>query len=258
MTDTATAPEIAVTDEDVAALSPEQRANAAEAFRKAGYGEEQIQRKFFELPSSAVTTTVSTVGYDGLTDAENLQGFNTLLKYATTAEQRRNVLEEAAKKGITLKDENGQVLKADGSPGEHSYQFSYAGLDQNTMGQMAEDFPTFNAGMQNGFSALQLPPGMTKNLFEAFVQSAEVYRDEDNAEHMAAEVTKNANIVRGLQGGANIARLARVGEEYILARSPGFHEWLSTNFAFHTAQAQVMLAQLGQHVEHTTKRSAKK
>jgi hypothetical protein len=66
---------------------------------------------------------------------------------------------------------------------------------------------------------------------------------------MAAEVTKNANVLRGLQNGAEIARLAKVGEEYILARSPGFHEWTSTNFCLHSAQSQVILSQLGQWVE---------
>jgi hypothetical protein len=247
-------PEIAVTPEDVAALTPDQRANASEAFRKAGYSEEQV-RKAFSVPTDTPPsgTTISGVGYDGLSDAERVQGYNTLLKFATTNEQRRDILEAATRQGVTLKDQNGQVLRPDGSPGEHSYQFSYANLDRDTMGQMAEDFATYDAGMKNGFGALQVPPDLAQRLFDAFTKSAEVYRDFDDPELMAAEVTKNATTLRGLQGGAEIARLAKVGEEYILAKSPGFHEWTSTNFCLHSAQSQVILSQLGQWVERQTR-----
>jgi hypothetical protein len=89
---------------------------------------------------------------------------------------------------------------------------------------------------------------------ESFAKAAEVHKDTEEPETLANYITNVATTLRGFQNGADLARYAKLGEEFIQGVNPGFHEWLSTNFCFHTLQAQVMLSQLGQEVERRGKR----
>jgi hypothetical protein len=237
---------IALTPEDVAGYSPEQLANADAAFEKAGYSAEERAR-VFGAPGSG-TPAPTFMPHDGLTDSQAEQMGATLLKYADTQAQRDNVLRELERRGIKPKDANGQVLKAEGEPSEYNLSFSYNGLDRDVMSRMADTFETYNAGMVNGFNSLQIPQGLASRLMESFTKAAEVHKDTEEPEALANYITNVANTLRGFQNGADLTRYAREGEEYIQAVNPGFHEWLRTNFCFHTLQAQVMLSQLGQEV----------
>jgi hypothetical protein len=238
---------IALTPEDVAGYSPKQLANADAAFEKAGYSAEERAR-VFGAPGSG-TPAPAFVPADGLTDSQAEQMIATGLKHAQTEEVRQAYLREAERRGYKPKDANGQVLKPEGEAPEFSLSFNYNGLDRDTMGRMADTFETYNAGMVNGFNSLQIPQGLASRLQESFAKAAEVHKDTEEPETLANYITNVATTLRGFQNGADLVRYARAGEEYIQAVNPGFHEWLRTNFCFHTLQAQVMLSQLGQAIE---------
>jgi hypothetical protein len=252
MTNTAEA-QIAITPEQVADLSPADVEVAKTAFKQAGFSEADVEAKFNITAGADAGPRIID---NNLTTDQARQMLGTLLKHAQSSDDRDRVLDMADKYGIKLTDANGQVINKSSASGlpEFDYRFSYTSLNQEELGHMAEDLPTLDGAFKDGFTRMEIPPPLAQRAIEAFVKSSENYRNDEDAEKLADKIGKERAMLQGMSNGAELMRLSKLATDYMQHNAPQLHEWLSSNFAFHTLQSQIMLSQLGIEIERRNSR----
>jgi hypothetical protein len=247
-------PKLGISAEQIAALTPEVKAQLKGTLEQAGFDSQQIATAFTPPAAGENFAIGNGPGFDGLSTGERERGYNTLWNAATTDSARAQILAAAAKDGVVLKDQNGNIISADpNTRAQYAYSFNYMQLPEAQLSEMAEDRATLDAGFKQGFAALQIPQALAQRCIEAFVKSAELYRNEDDPETLAPKIENDAMTLRSMSNGPELQRLRNVGTEYIKKTAPQFHEWLSSNLAFYSLQSQIILAQVGQYVEARNK-----
>jgi hypothetical protein len=243
-----------MSDEITPTIAPDMAEHLANASPETVAMAKDIWAKYFpdkELPTVAPGTGTTTFVTNGsLTAAEEDSGYAQAYKFASTDEQKAAVVAAAKAAGRTLTNPDGSVITAPNMPeGAYHYSFSYHGFDRDVMSRMADNPDTFNTAVVNGYTQADIPPKLAQSSLEAFVKSAEVFKNIDDPAVMAAEVEKNAKLVLGLSNSAEIRRQAALAEDHLRASAPQLWEWLHLNQGFYSAQAVVMLAQIGSYLE---------
>lgn len=163
---------------------------------------------------------------------------------------RATIVAEAARAGIQIRGADGQFIAAPGA----NYQapdisLNYAGLP-GIAETPPEDFAAFNAQAVTAFGALGVSQSTAQQAIESFVCTADAMPDGPvDEDAMRAKWEIEGGIINGLSDAANIKRLATIGEEALKKVAPDFYATLNEAFAFHSASAQLALAQIGRAVE---------
>lgn len=245
-----------------AGLSAESQATAHGQLKAAGFDVSKLSVGVVTAPAAAADAPTAPKA-----DAVNTQRWLDLYKNFTgdktqviAAALKSNVdivaLEASAKTAPIIQQQKVEAslaaaLEAPANASDYRIDFGRHAADM-------DNIEAFNKELTAGFLKVGVPQSLASGLAQSFIESEKMYRSQldprlADADDIAKEqvaiqsrMHEEGSKIRALQGGAEVVRLAAIGEQALrMAMGDGMYNAA----AFHTANAQSQLAALGRVIE---------
>lgn len=258
---------LAITPQQYQSLPQESQQSLIGQLERAGFSKDQLATLTgssdappnpgaTQLPGSDVRIGVPN---DGLTPAQRLAGYRTALKFAS---DREAVLTSAERDGISRAEletepqspadalaaqRDADAMAAMSPPASpNDYKLQYPRDAAATV--PPDELQAFDAAARSAFHAAGVPKTLATGLLNALLDTADSYDEGMSEAARQLRHQENGARLRKLSGDVN--ETARLATKAYNALPQSFRGVMEGIHAFHSAEAQLALAQVGRAIEY--------